>query len=194
LSRNNKPVWDSEKYSTIKKPLALLEGSKWTFVDQEDVMYRADGGRGIFVEEMAPVSLKSNPNGTLITMKAAKRKSAPPQMFGGGQSARLTPTSPTAGHICDSSYARLLDGFASGSSHARRLFKARKTVRNKGGVSRELQMQTAERSILFYPFAGMTEKVRERYRRKPIIAPKQEPEQLSEQRPDADASPVPGNS
>ena len=182
--------------------MILLEGKRWQFVDESAITYRADGGREIFAEKLASRSVRTNPvrrmvrraDGTeiervtysLISMKAARRKNEPPPVSGGGESARLTPGRPTSGNIELRGYGLLLDGFVSGEKRAQRLFRSRKTPRHKGGVSREVQMRTHDGSVLYFPWEGMTAKVRDSYRRKPVIAP-------AASISDADPGPVPDN-
>lgn len=75
-----------------------------------------------------------------------------------GESARMRPSSPTAGAIIRSGYAKRLDQFADHESRGHKsavtLFKSRMTPRHKGGVSHKIATETPGRSLLYFPSAG----------------------------------------
>ena len=187
MPHTNVPIWDPVRFSKIKNPVYLRDGTGWHPVDESVITYRADGGREIFAERLAPIRVRTNPvkrmvrradgteiekmTYTLISMKAARRLNQPDAVCGGGESARLTPGRPTSGNIDLRGYGLLLDAFVGGTKRAVGLFRARKTPRHKGGVPREVQMRTHDGSVLYFPWEGMTAKVRDSYRRKPVIAP-----------------------
>ena len=74
-----------------------------------------------------------------------------------GESAAMKPGAPTHGHISRSGYARRLDGFVDGHRPSVELFESRRTWRHKGGVSEEVQFAIAERSVLYFPWEGVTD-------------------------------------
>jgi len=139
--------------SAIKNPVLLIEGKSKRFVEKDCIMFKPDGGREIFCEQLPSQQVRTNPRKVIgrdgkafteydrVTVRVARRKSAPPELFG-GLSSRMSPGD------------KLIENFADGVDRTRKLFNERKSYRWRSGVSREVFMQTPERAILFFPKEG----------------------------------------
>lgn len=180
MPRSSRACWDQRR-SLVKNPVLLLEGSRKSIVDADEVMVHPDGGKAILGEPMPSQNVdtifeKTNRDGVVVTvktfrtMKVFKRKNEPPGLH--GSSASLKPSDPTHGAVALGRYGLLLDAFVAGSDHARRQFKSRRHVRiayrnNPEDalpsdhqfvlsiqVPHELVMRTTERPIWYMPGQG----------------------------------------